>query len=225
MFVFLVIVTVAALIAFDYYVVRPRRVLKRSGVTIPMPGLEPLSEAVRQVPADVFLQPTFTWSRIAANGDLLIGLHPLLYGLVGAPYDLDLVSADSPVTKGEPLARLGRGGNRLTVRAPVDGTITAVNHRIDGETDWSGTGAGNGAWLYRVRPDHVGTETSTWLIGERAMAWSRDQYSRIRNRLVGEVGRTPMGVVMADGGEIPTGVLHEFDERVWRVVQEEFLES
>lgn len=225
MFVFLVIMTVAALIAFDYYVVRPRRALRRSGVTIPMPGLEPLSEAVRQVPGDVFLQPTFTWSRADADGDLLVGLHPLLYGLVGAPYELDLVSEGSPVTKGAPLARLGRGGNRLTVRAPVDGRITAVNHQVEGETDWSGTDAANGAWLYRVRPDHAGADTPAWLAGERAVAWSRDQYARIRNRLVGEVGRTPVGVVMADGGEIPTGVLHEFDERVWRVVQEEFLES
>jgi hypothetical protein len=30
---------------------------------------------------------------------------------------------------------------------------------------------------------------------------------------------------MADGGEIPVGVLHELDETVWRVVQDEFLGS
>jgi glycine cleavage system H lipoate-binding protein len=225
MFVFLVIISVAALIAFDYYVVRPRRVLRRQGVKIPMPGLEPLSGTARHVPADVFLQPTFTWSRIGEDGDLLVGLHPLLYGLVGAPYELELVAEGSPVTKGAPLARVGRAAHRLTVRAPVGGTVTAVNHRIAGETDWSETEAGEGAWLYRVHPKDVGDETSTWFLGERAVAWTRDQYARLRNRLIGEVGQTPLGVVMADGGEIPVGVLNELDDKVWRVVQDEFLES
>jgi glycine cleavage system H lipoate-binding protein len=225
MFVFLVIITVVALIAFDYYVVRPRRALRRQGVTIPLPGLEPLLETARHVPADVFLQPTFTWGRIRDDGDLLVGLHPMLFGLVGAPYELELVAEGSAVIKGAPLMRVGHGEQRLTVHAPADGVITAVNHQISGETDWSRTDAANGAWVYRMRPDHIGDDVPTWFFGDRAIAWTRDQYSKLRNRLVGEVGRSPIGVVMADGGEIPVGVLRELDDRIWRVVQDEFLES
>lgn len=221
----LVIVSIVALIALDYFVLRKGRMAREAVEKIEMPGLQPLSEAFRRLPAGVFLQPTYTWSRIREDGEVLVGLHPILFGLVGAPYELELLGEGREVKKGSPLARVGRSGRRLTVNAPFAGVITAVNHRVSGETDWSGLSETDGAWLYRVRPVQVGDEVPTWLIGERAIEWTRAQYARLRNRLAGVAMAHSLGAVMPDGGEIPAGILGALDEQAWRAVQVEFLES
>lgn len=221
----LVIVSIVALIALDYFVLRKGRAAREAVGTIELPGLQPLSEAFRRLPAGVFLQPTYTWSRIREDGEVFIGLHPMLFGLIGAPYDLQLLGQGRDVRKGAPLARVGRGARYLTVRSPIAGVITEVNHRVAGETDWSGLAETDGAWLYRLRPERVGDEVPTWLIGERAVEWTRAQYARLRNRLAGVAVAHSLGAVMPDGGEIPAGILGELDEQAWRAVQIEFLES
>ncbi len=220
----LVILSIVALIALDYFVFRKRRVDREMIERIEVPGLKPLSDVVRRLPGGVFLQPTYTWSRIREDGELAIGIHPMLYGLVGAPYQLELVAEGARVEKGAPLARLGRGDRWLTVRSPIAGAVTEVNHRVDGEADWTGVRDTSGGWLYRVRPEHAGDEVPSWLIGERAAAWTKEQYARLRGRLAGVAMARSLGTVMADGGEIPTGILGQLDEQAWHAVQDEFLD-
>lgn len=221
----LLIVSIAAMIALDYFVLQKRRARREPVGPIEVPGLRPLSEVFRRLPGGVFLQPTYTWSRIREDGAVSVGLHPLLYGLVGAPYQLELVAEGRHVEKGEPLVRIGREGHWLTVRSPLAGTVTNVNHVVEGETDWSGVRDAYGGWLYRLRPEHVGDEVPSWFIGDRAVAWTRDQYARMRGRLAGVAMARSLGAVMADGGEIPTGILGELDEQAWRAIQDEFLGS
>ena len=102
--------------------------------------------------------------------------------------------------------------------------MTDVNHRVDGEADWTGVRDTSGGWLYRVRPEHAGDEVPSWLIGERAAAWTKEQYARLRGRLAAVAMARSLGTVMADGGEIPIGILGQLDEQAWHAVQGEFLD-
>jgi glycine cleavage system H lipoate-binding protein len=218
----LVVLTIVALVALDYFVLRKKR---RAAATeeIVLPGLQPLSEAIDRLPTGVFLQPTYTWSRIREDGQLMLGVHPLLLGLVGAPYQLELLTSGERVDKGAPLIRIKRGGRGLTVRSPVAGRITAVNHVLCGETEWRGMNGDDGCWLYRIEPENVASEIAGWMIADRAVQWTRTQYARLREYLSGVVGTTELGVTMADGGEIPVGILANLDEAGWEAFQDTFL--
>ena len=218
----LVVLTILALVALDYFVLR-----KRSAATVRrvrLPGLAPLSGAVGRVPAGVFLQPSYTWCRIRRDGDLALGVHPLLLGLVGAPYRIELLPDGSVVERGAPLVRVRRGARQLTVRSPVTGRIVAVNRVIGGETEWVGLEDDGGSWFYRIRPERVADEVPQWLIAERAVEWTRRQYDRLRTFLVGPVGTGHVGVTMADGGEIPVGVLTNLSAEGWEAFQAAFLD-
>lgn len=218
----LVVFTILALLAADYFLLRPRRRVEEPE-HIPLPGLEPLSAAIEQLPAGVFLQPTFTWSRIRPDGDLLVGVHPLLFGLVGAPYAIELLPNGEHVGKGTPLARIKKGGRSLTVRSPVGGRITEVNRAIAGETEWKGLNGGNGSWLYRIAPERVASEIPTWMIAERAVEWTAREYQRVREGLLELAAGPEMVRTMMDGGEIPAGVLASLDDTGWTVFERMFL--
>jgi glycine cleavage system H lipoate-binding protein len=221
MVVLLAVLTVVALIALDYLVLRKRRA--NQPVEIRLPGLEPLSHMIDQVPDGVFLQPTYTWTRIREDGDLLIGVHPLLLGLLGAPYRFELLGNGSAVEKGMPLIGLERNERRLSVPSPVDGRVTAVNRRSTGETQWKGLEAPDGSWLYRIRPARVQQEVRGWMIADAAVAWTKQQYEGIRDYLTRVAGLGEVGVTMADGGDVPIGVLASLDDAGWNGFQDTFL--
>lgn len=218
----LVALTILALLAADYFLLRRgRQAEDPEGVALP--GPRPLSAAFAEPPAGVFLQPTFTWSRIRPDGELVVGVHPLLFGLVGAPYGIDLLPGGDHVGKGAPLARITKGGRTLTVRSPVDGRVTDVNRAIAGEAEWNGIKDGNGSWLYRIAPERVAPEILTWTIADRAAAWTAREYQRVRERLLELAGSADSVRTMMDGGEIPTGVLASLDDNGWAAFERMFL--
>jgi len=221
MVVLLAVLTVAALIALDYFVLRKRRA--EGPAEVRLPGLEPLSQLTEGVPEGVFLQPTYTWTRIREDGDLMVGVHPLLLGLLGAPYQYELLGNGSSVEKGAPLIQLERGGRRLSVPSPVEGRVTAVNRRSTGETQWKGLEAPDGSWLYRIRPERVEQEVPAWMIADAAIGWTKQQYEGIRSYLTRAASLDEVGVTMADGGDIPIGVLASLDDVGWTGFQSTFL--
>lgn len=219
----LVVLTFVFFIALDYFVLSKRRE-ERTATTVAGALVEPLSALHLHVPAGVFLQPTYTWSRTGASGEVYLGVHPMLLGLVGAPYEMEFRARGEHLEKGEPLVRIGRGGKHLTVRSPLAGRVEQVNRHVADETQWRGADAMlDGGWLYRVQPERTSEEEPTWLAGDRAAEWTRRQYERVRGYLHDAVAAGHLGAVMADGGELPAGILSELDQGVWTGLEDRFL--
>ena len=213
MVVMLVLLTFALFIALDYFVLRKRHALATAGVA-------PLWAAQEQVPTGVLLHPTFTWSRAAASGSVLLGVHPMLLELVGAPFALEFRDPGEQVAKGDPLVRVTRGDRHLTVRSPVAGQVLQVNREATGATRWAGNGD---TWLYRLQPERVADEVPSWFSGDRAAEWTRRQYQQLRSYLHDAATAGQLGAVMADGGDLPAGILGDMDARVWAGLEDRFL--
>lgn len=219
----LVVLTFIALIAINYYLVRDRapapvteaasRVLPKRAITKPA------------VPAGVYLQPSWTWSR-PDDDHLYVGVSPLLVEIVGTPLSLDCRRHGEYVRRGEPLVHLGRGQRRLAVPSPVSGTVELVNYPSLAAADaYDATHTRGASWLYRIRPDEPAAARAGWLSGDAALSWSRRAYRDLREFVQGQVTDRELGIMMADGGELPAGILGEMNDDVWAGVQERIDEA
>ncbi len=217
----LVVLTFAALVALDHFVFSKGYLEEKSGWP---PNLEilPASAAHERVPKGVYLQPTFTWSRVGEWGGVYVGVHPLLLGLVGESCAIGLRAAGERVSKGEPLVRLTRSGRELTVCSPISGRVERVNGRAAAPVPRE-VPARDGPWLYRLRPERDVAPGTLGLAGEAALEWTRRQYHLLCNYLQGAVTAGHLGMVMADGGELPAGILADLEPSVWRGLEERFL--
>jgi glycine cleavage system H lipoate-binding protein len=219
----LMALTFAIFIALDYFVIRKRYPELGAGWPAKA-GLHPLAPASWQPVADgVFLQPTYTWGCLGPLGDMYVGVHPMLMGLVGPPCELECRQPGEHVAEGDTLVTIGRAGRHLTVRSPVAARVERVNHKAVREARSREANGHEGVWLYRVRPERLDHEATTWLTGAAAAEWTRRQYHELRSFLQSTVAESHLGVTMADGGELPAGILGELDQEVWSDIEQRFL--
>jgi glycine cleavage system H lipoate-binding protein len=221
MVVMLVVLTFVVLIGLDYFVISKRhteRAARRARA-----ALRPLGIVWRPPQAGVFVQPTWTWGRRDASGDLYLGVHPLLLELVGPPCELETRRRGDIVAEGEPLVSLTREGRRMTVRSPIAARVERVNRRTRREARWREPSADARDWLYRLRPMRPDLPHDGWMTGEAAARWARHRFDDLRDYLQTTMADSHLGVTMADGGAIPTGVLGELDQKVWSGIERQFL--
>lgn len=206
-----------------HYLLVDRPAEKARRAKLPLPRAIPLAEAAEAPPSGIFLQPAFTWTRMRENGEIFLGLHPLLTSLLGIDFSLELLADDETVERGTSLLKLRRGDRELQVFSPVNGRIVEGNTDFSPLPEWKGTTMRGGSWIYRIRPLDVKGEVPHWLVGEDASNWAHQQYRAIRDFLFQTDIHHEVGLAAADGGELPTGVLNQMDESVWGAFQETFL--
>lgn len=215
--------TVITAIAVHHFLIeRPRR--RAAEAERPRPSV-PLPARMGEVPRGVFLQPTYTWSQLRSNGELLVGVHPLLLGLVGEPHQMELLVHAGRAKKGAPLIRVERGNRSLVISSPISGRVLEAKRAGAGELRWRDAPEPNGEWFCRIEPEGLEDEIPAWMIADKAAAWTRYQYGEIRDHLMRVGSKGELGLALADGGEIPIGILDELDESDWETFQQSFLRS
>jgi glycine cleavage system H lipoate-binding protein len=214
----LVVLTFVVFVLLDHFVFSKQPETARA-----LSPIVPLPAVAGQVPAGVFLQPTFTWSRLGGSGEVYVGVHPMLLGLVGEACALELRAPGERVGKGESLVGLSLAGRHLTVRSPLAGRVDAVNSRVSRGALWRGLEGDDGGWLYRIQSERVADEVPHWFAGEQAAEWARRRYDELRAYLHDAMTGGHLGTVMADGGELPVGILGDMDASVWAGLEDRFL--
>jgi glycine cleavage system H lipoate-binding protein len=216
-----VILVVTALVLRYVLAEAPTKDLARP--TLPLPRPITLGEAVEPPPEAVSLQPTFTWTRVRRNGEMFLGIHPLLTSLLGLDYSLELLPDDAAVEEGEPLLKIQCGKRELQVYSPVRGVVVEGNADFSPLPGWEGSTMRGGSWVYRIEPVGKQADTPLWLQGEDASAWAHLQYRKIRDFLFRTEIHADVGLAAADGGEIPAGVMSQLDDSDWEAFQASFL--
>jgi glycine cleavage system H lipoate-binding protein len=219
------IVVVIALTLHHFLIERPRRRAREleGPHTVPLP----LPDIIDNLPGGVFLHPTLTWGRLRANGEVDLGIHPLLLGLVGEARKINARGEPGRIEQGDPIAHVVAGDRELVVRSPTSGRIVATNPQVTSDASWGGAiwDDGSWGWVCRVRPDRLSAEIGSWLISDEAVEWTRRKYGDIRDGILGLTSRGEPELLLADGGEIPIGILTQLDGEAWQQFEKDFLGS
>jgi len=214
----LVVFTIVIGITIDYFIQRKKK--ETSSVASRISHLSP-STILPLVPEGAFLQSTFTWSRILDSGNLIIGIHPLLCGLIGKPEKYQKLNEGQKFQKGDTVLTLQKGMKKLHVKSPIKGTINSINPKFT-EAAWENLG---NIWLYSITPDNLSSEVPNWYLADKARTWITQKIEEIRSFLNNNVSHKQVGLTLADGGELHVGVLSQFDNKIWEDFEEEFFRS
>lgn len=213
----LVVLMVIAVLAVEFLIQRRKRLalVARENVA----ALR-INRITNLIPRGVFLQPSLTWSKILTSGNLMVGLNPVLLGLVGKPDKIDLVANGQNVRKGDTLFTIHKDAKMLRVKSPVNGVVTGLNAQASVDNSWENLSQN---WLYTINPENISDEVSGWLVAEKASAWLQEKHQQLKNFFAQLMPQAEMGLTMADGGDLPVGILSHFDAADWQKFEENFI--
>ncbi|GAB4178541.1 MAG: hypothetical protein Kow00108_14350 [Calditrichia bacterium] len=210
-----VVLTILIFIVFDYFFRwKPAQQAAKLSTA-------PVNRLLDYVPKGVFFQNNFTWAMMNPEGSVSLGLNPLLLGLTEKPDKIQLlVSPGQQVQKGDPLAKLKKQGKELTVYSTMNGTVRSLNPDIIEEPvfrNWVHN------WFIKVDPENVEEVVSRSAYGEKAKEWMQNNYNKIKEFISSSIGESEPAYSMADGGELPIGVLSKLDNEAWQKFEQDFL--
>ena len=173
-------------------------------------ALRPAAQGWFHVPAEVHLHPGHTWARLEPEGVVSIGLDDLAHKLVGpTPVSLPVVGAR--VSQGEPALRVGDEEKKVSLVAPVDGTVVAVNAAPSAEDPY---GAG---WLLKVKAPRLAANLRQLRFGGAARRLLEEAAEELAARVSPE-----LGAVLQDGGAPVNGIARELAGERWDGVARTF---
>ncbi|MEJ2535469.1 MAG: hypothetical protein P8048_00150 [Calditrichia bacterium] len=213
----LVVLSVVLFITIDYLIQRRR---KRATVEQAEPENLYISKTMPGILNGVFLQPGFTWSKILDNGNLLLGIQPMLLGLVGNPDEIETVPEGQKIGKGGSLLKVRKGSKLLDLKSPVHGSIVAINPEFQEISGWDKLSQN---WIYAIKPEKVSSEIPGWIIADKTKNWINTRYEEVKSFFMKNLPRTELGSTMADGGDLPIGIMSKFDEKFWKEFEHSFL--
>lgn len=178
-----------------------------------------ISKISQLLPAGIFLQPSFTWSKMQDNGNLMMGIHPVLMALIGKADRIDTLQEGEKVQKGDIFLKIHVASKILHMKTPIAGSIMAVNPDFS-ETTWEKLGR---TWLYQLEPEEISSEISSWLVAEKSKEWLVKKFQQMTNFFIQSLSQKEMGLTMTDGGELPVGVLSKFEKETWKEFESKFL--
>ncbi len=214
-----VVLTIVFFVAVDYFIQRKQKVGLAADPKLQRINL---SQLLKMLPPGIFLHPTFTWSKLLDSGNLIVGINPVILGLIGEPDEIQLLKTGEKVQKGEVLLSLRKGDKVLHLKSPVSGIVTGINEQVLQDSTWENLSQ---SWLYSLKPEKVAQEIPNWYVAEKSQQWLQEKYQQIKSFLMGSLPGAHAGLTMADGGDLTVGILANFDKTVWKQFEQEVLES
>jgi len=159
--------------------------------------------------------PGHTWVR-RERGAARVGLDDLAQKILPWAVAVRLPKPGTALRAGAPAAVISAGGQEATIRAPLTGTVTAVNPEVVLDPSLVKSDAYARGWLFAMKPE---SDRIEGLRGEgEAQAWLAAEGERLHRWL-----ETRLGIASADGGELMDPVAAHLDAEAWKELTETFL--
>lgn len=168
----------------------------------------------------VFLHARHAWARPLPRGKIRAGVDDLLRRALPAVDTVELPEVGRTLRQGEVLATLRQGDRTLEVKAPVSGTVAAVNAAVAKEPALLGRAPYGAGWLVEMKPEGGMRALDGLRDSGSARYWISREVDRLFEIVSGHQAAAP---ALADGGELTPDFGSALDdERYQTVVSELF---
>lgn len=127
-----------------------------------------------QIPEDLRYANNHEWSRLSDDGTVTIGITDFAQDALGDIVYVDLPEVGASFGAGESFGEIESTKSVSDVYAPVAGSITAVNERLNDEPELINAEPYGEGWMIMIRPDD-GASLDELMDAEAYAAMTADQ--------------------------------------------------
>lgn len=162
------------------------------------------------------LAPNHTWLAPWRKGAVAVGMDEVAERILPSATSVELPRPGMVIHRGDPVVVIRAGRRAVRVGSPLDGTVAAVNGRLNRSPGLVKQEPYGRGWLFAVTPADErwkelpgGLRADTWLLSEK-------------RRLLGFL-EEELGVAAADGGELVAPAPALLGDKGWERLVAEFL--
>lgn len=221
MTVLFVITTIIVFLVIDAFI---RMAKERKGLQpVPITHHRQGHTSPVRIPEGIFFARSHTWLNIFPSGKVYLGIDDFITRLLEKPEITMLHNVGDSVKKGDPILLLQENGRTLTVHAPMDGEILAVNDQLPGKPELMKNLLFTDGWAYSVKPKRP-SELKEMLLGEETAMWIAEEFRRLRDVFAGVSQHGELvPAMLQDGGPPVAGAMKQMPVSVWNRFEREFL--
>jgi glycine cleavage system H lipoate-binding protein len=165
-----------------------------------------------------FYTPGHLWLRPAGEQVLRVGIDDLARRVLPDVDAVQLPSEGTTVRAGDPIGRIQCAGGGVTLRAPIGGTIKAVNPQLQRQPELLHADPYRRAWMIELRPEN--TQYRRFAAGQTARSWLAAEDQRLSSFF-----ERQLGIAAADGGELILPPHKLLTPAQWEAVRAYFLDA
>ena len=221
MTVLFVVATITVFLAIDWFV---RRAREKKGVRTPSFVQRTLEHSISvRIPEGIFFARSHTWMNLFPSGKVYLGIDDFVSRLLEHPEVILLRMAGDHVAKGDPILLLKEDGRELTIHAPVDGEILAINEELPSKPELMKNLLFTDGWAYSIKPKRP-SELKEMIFGEETAMWIAEEFRRLRDVFAGMSQHGELvPALLQDGGPPIAGAMKQMPVSVWNRFEREFL--
>ncbi len=186
------------------------------------PGEHARAFAPVHAPKGLFFSPGHTWAFLTPTGELRLGVDELLAQALGGADRVELPKPGTTLRRGEPMAKIFRLSRTLTVPAPVDATVVAVNDSLQHGSVPLDADPYGAFWFVTAVPVEHTEALASLKVGDRAVQWLKREMQRFTEFLAARLTPQTLGVALPDGARPVMGAALTLDEEAFQKFQQEF---
>ncbi len=205
-----------AAFALDRWVISPWEVRHR-------PATSAADDASLEivVPRTLFFHPGHSWARLDSDGQVTVGFDDFARTVVGDLGSIELPTIGQRLVAGKPALAFRQATGRLSLPAPVSGTVTEVNRVLGSDPvrlRWRPYKEG---WAFRLAPgDKLASELGRLHIGRDAENWMQQELDRLRRLFAVGLLESPVeGTLQRSAAEVQRRIAHEIFRTEWTIAE------
>jgi len=106
-----------------------------------------------EFPTELKYADSHEWARLEEDGAVTVGISDFAQSALGDVVYIELPEVDAAVQTGEEAGVVESVKAASDVYAPVNGTVVAVNEKLEDAPELVNEDAFGDGWLFRVQPD------------------------------------------------------------------------
>lgn len=185
-----------------------------------------LSEDILKIPLGLYYSVNHAWTHLEKSGIAKVGLDDFLIHVSGEVKFRELKKPGNFINKGEALADIDQNGKLLQIYSPISGRVIKTNKMLYATHGIVNEDPYDRGWIYEIQPSEWMAETSSYYVGNEAVAWVKNEIVKFRDFLALSMKKyspeTSM-LMLQDGGELIDRPLSELPDEVWQDSQKSFL--
>lgn len=184
-------------------------------------------EQAVEAPNGLYYDKSHTWAFLEKQGLVRMGLDDFMQHVTGHLSRIIMKKPGEQVKKGEPVVTLIQEGKRLTINAPISGTIKDTNKELHFDIEKINTDPYSEGWIYLIEPLNWKSEIQFLKMAENYREWIKDEFQRLRDFISQsmKVNKDVYNrVVLQDGGALKDHALEELGPEAWEDFQSKFID-